>query len=60
MIRQPDEAPWAARVEAALRAELGDDAFARAAAEGADLSADEAVALAVKHTTRSDERVTGG
>ncbi|MET0730386.1 MAG: hypothetical protein ABWZ03_04270, partial [Solirubrobacterales bacterium] len=47
MVRQPDEADWASRVETALRAELGDDGFARAAAEGADLSADDAVALAL-------------
>ncbi|HEX6022160.1 MAG TPA: BTAD domain-containing putative transcriptional regulator [Solirubrobacter sp.] len=45
-IRQPDEAAWAARTEAALRETLGDE-FDAAVREGESLTGDEAVARAL-------------
>jgi predicted ATPase len=45
-IRQPDEEAWAARTEAALREALGAE-FEPAVREGATLTGDEAVALAL-------------
>jgi predicted ATPase/DNA-binding SARP family transcriptional activator len=46
-IRQPDEEAWAGRAREALREALGERAFAAAVAEGAGLSADDAVARAL-------------
>jgi tetratricopeptide (TPR) repeat protein len=47
-VRAPDEDPWAEREEAALRAALGDEAYAAAVAEGSRLSLAEAALIAEK------------
>ena len=44
-IRAPDEDPWVRREEAALRASLGEAAYAAAVAEGTGLTLAEATAL---------------
>jgi tetratricopeptide (TPR) repeat protein len=44
-IRAPDEDPWVGREEAALRAALGEEAYAAAVAEGSQLTLAEATAL---------------
>jgi tetratricopeptide (TPR) repeat protein len=46
-IRQPDEEAWFARTETTLRTALGEPAFTTARTQGADLSPDDAVALAL-------------
>ena len=48
-IRQPDDAIWADRAEAALREALGPE-FDVALSEGAELSSDEAISLALGHS----------